>query len=31
LGRLIVLLIAPLMNGWAAAIIRMWPCGAMNR
>ena len=23
-GMLIVLLIAPLMNGWAAAIIRMW-------
>ena len=31
LGRLIVLLIAPEMNGWAAAIIRMWPSGAMNR
>ena len=30
-GRLIVLLIAPLMNGWAAAIILMWPLTGMNR
>src|SRR5262249_52152936 len=30
-GRLIVLEIAPEMNGWPAAIMRMWPCGWMNR
>jgi hypothetical protein len=30
-GRLIVLLIAPEMNGCAAAIIRMCPSAAMNR
>ncbi len=31
LGRLMVLLMAPEMNGWAAAIMRMCPWGAMNR
>ena len=31
LGRLIVLEIAPLMNGWAAAIMRMWPSTGMKR
>ena len=31
LGRLIVLEIAPEMNGWAAAIMRMWPSTWMKR
>ena len=31
LGMLIVLLIAPEMNGCAAAIMRMWRLGAMKR
>ena len=31
LGRLMVLEIAPLMNGWAAAIMRMWPSAGMKR
>ena len=30
-GMLIVFEIAPEMNGWAAAIIRMWPVWWMNR
>ena len=30
-GMLIVLLIAPEMNGWAAAIMRMWPPCEMKR
>ena len=30
-GRLQVLEIAPLRNGWQAAIIRTWPIGASAR
>ena len=30
-GMLTVLLIAPEMNGWTAAIIRTWPIGEMAR
>ena len=30
-GRLIVLLIAPERNGWAAPIMRMWPSALMKR
>ena len=30
-GRFTVLLMAPEMNGWTAAIMRTWPMGSMKR